>query len=311
VGKLNFYQIINKPDQLKKYENFDVFYKTKQGYCLYKKHDQSFTEARLQLGLHPDELFITFNDRVSIIRNKQHKLNNDIKKSIKVDVDKARESISELITVTLSEPRSEILKEIKNTINIIVKEFLEDPEVVIQLTKVSLHDYSTTLHLTNCMLFCIGYGYYSDFNEFDIKTLGLMGLLHDVGKIEIPDYILQSDRRLSDEEFEIIKQHPIKSKSILSNSNFDKKVILSAYEHHERLDGSGYPKGKKSNEINEWSKIMSIIDIFEALTNWRPYKQAMPTLEALKILKKEVTDSKIDKTYFEKFARSLIGMKKV
>lgn len=305
-GKM--YEIINDPKKLGKYKDFNVYTKRGGVYKLLKPSKLDFDYDMLSVLKDGCQLFILMSDRSRLIQKEQFCLHQDLKKSLNVDIPKSRELIRKLVKVTLSEPRSGSLKSITEAINIIVDEYLKNPEVVIQLTHVCVHDYSTQLHLTNAMLLCLGYARCQKYSKEEMKFLGLMGLLHDVGKVEIPDYLLQAPRQLTAEEFNYIKWHPVAGMKMLKDSHFEEDIQRVALEHHERLDGSGYPSGKKGSELSEASKILSIIDIFEALTTWRPYKVSFSPLEALKIIKRDVDNGKLDKDCFEKFAYSIIGM---
>lgn len=127
--------------------------------------------------------------------------------------------------------------------------------------------------------------------EFDdvkkIEDIGTAATLHDIGKVGIPDSVLNKPGKLTDEEFEQIKSHTIIGHQILENTSSDKlsdDVLEYAKEitlhHHEKFDGSGYPDGLKGDEINIISKLMSIIDVYDALVNDRVYKKAMSYEEA-------------------------------
>src|SRR5438045_9447077 len=98
--------------------------------------------------------------------------------------------------------------------------------------------------------------------------------MHDVGKIHTPDHILQSEHVLSDDEFSVIKQHCIDGEKMLGTARFFETARAIAREHHERWDGKGYPDGKKGEEISLAARIVSIADVFDALTSKRPYKEA-------------------------------------
>ncbi len=113
------------------------------------------------------------------------------------------------------------------------------------------------------------------------------GLLHDVGKISIPTQILNKSDRLSKEEYEIIKTHPEKGFDLLGQSKVFDVIRVAVYCHHERYDGLGYPRGLKGEEIPIPATIISICDVYDALTSDRPYRKAMSHEEAVGIIKKE------------------------
>lgn len=122
-------------------------------------------------------------------------------------------------------------------------------------------------------------------------------LLHDVGKIGVPDYILNKPEKLSDEEFNMIKTHSTKSEELLRTvNNFKNKEARWVRHHHERWDGFGYPDGLKGEEIPLPSRIIAAADIYEALTSARPYREAYNKEEAVKMIKEmagTVLDPKI------------------
>ena len=304
----DMYEISDEPDILNKYIDFDVYFKSDGHWGLYKKKGVAFDEGRVKFGRLPEQLFISLRDRVYLVRDQTKLLNEKLVKELKKDPVKARGRLNEVVAVMLAEPRSEILEDIKDTIGIVVDEYLNSPDVLKNLVKVSIKDYSTQLHLTNVMLFCLGYAHYSGFNEDDLKLFGLIGLLHDVGKVDVPDEILTAPRSLSDDEFEQIKRHTRRGWKMLKECDFNEAVPRSALEHHERLDGSGYPSGKEAKALNAYSRTLSIADVYEALTNWRPYKEPMLPLQALGIIKNEVEAEKLDSIIFKEFASSIVGL---
>lgn len=112
------------------------------------------------------------------------------------------------------------------------------------------------------------------------ERVRLAGLFHDIGKIAVPDEILLSNRALTESEFEIIKEHPRKSFDILSAVDHYKDIAHIVLEHHERIDGRGYPNGLKGEEISEEARIVSIADAFDAMLSIRTYNEAITFEEA-------------------------------
>ncbi len=300
-------------DSISDYSDCNIYIKNNlgSGYVLANSKLEGIYTKKINSGANPGEYYVSLDDKIRIIQKKQQQLNSELKKSISVDVQKARTVLDKIVEVTLSEPRTGILQNIKGTVNLIVNEYHSNPKVIEHLTQISLHDYATHLHLTNVMLFCIGYAKSCKMNDNMIKSYGLMGLMHDIGKTSIPDYILQAPRRLTFDEMEIIKQHPINSYNHLKDCGFDEMIQVTALEHHERIDGTGYPYGKKSNSLCNESKILAIIDCFEALTTWRPYKTPMSPLEALKLIQMDVREQKYDLEVFKNFAQSIVGIKTI
>jgi len=108
-----------------------------------------------------------------------------------------------------------------------------------------------------------------------ITGLRLAGLIHDIGKVRIPVEILVSTRHLSAAEFEIIKAHPTTGYEVLSGIDFPWAVAETVYQHHERLDGSGYPRGLAGEEIMVESRILGVADVVEAIASDRPYRKTL------------------------------------
>jgi putative nucleotidyltransferase with HDIG domain len=138
--------------------------------------------------------------------------------------------------------------------------------------------------------------------KIDMQQLQYAAIFHDIGKIGIMDTILNKPGKLAPEEFEFIKEHPSKGVHILENVTFLKKATEIIGAHHEYLDGSGYPKGLVAEEIPYESKIITVVDIFDAVTTDRPYRPAMSHQEAIEILKSE-SGKKLDPYLVEKFIK--------
>ena len=122
-------------------------------------------------------------------------------------------------------------------------------------------------------------------NKHIIEELATGALLHDIGKIKVDDTVLNKQGKLSDKEFEQMKQHAQFSFDIVSEAGLSKISCEIAGSHHERLDGSGYPNGLSHSEISQFVRMASIVDVFDALTAERVYKKALPPIQAFKILR--------------------------
>ena len=115
------------------------------------------------------------------------------------------------------------------------------------------------------------YGY----GEKKINDVYMMGLLHDVGKIGVPDDVINKPAKLTDEEYEIIKQHPVMAATILENIREMPQLIVGAKWHHERFDGKGYPDGLKGEDIPEEARIIAVADAYDAMSSRRSYREAL------------------------------------
>ncbi len=149
------------------------------------------------------------------------------------------------------------------------------------------YDDLTYTHSVNVALMCHIMGRWLGLSQEDIQVLSLCGLLHDVGKTQIPQEIITKPGKLTKEEFDVIKLHPIKSYTILEKQDVDERIKAAAYMHHERCDGTGYPRGLKGEQIHEFAKIITIIDVYDAMTADRVYRKGMCPFRVIEVLMDE------------------------
>lgn len=119
------------------------------------------------------------------------------------------------------------------------------------------------------------------FSREELENLAMAGMLHDIGKIAVPDYILRKNGRLTKEEFDIMKTHPSAGVAILKDIKQLKPVIPGIEQHHERIDGKGYPNGLRGNEISLQARIIGVADAYDAMTSDRPYRKGLDDSIAL------------------------------
>jgi HD-GYP domain-containing protein (c-di-GMP phosphodiesterase class II) len=115
-----------------------------------------------------------------------------------------------------------------------------------------------------------------------IDGIGMAGLIHDLGKISIPAEILGQPRQLNDLEYSIVKTHPEIGYQILKDIDFYRPIALIVYQHHERMNGTGYPQGIKGEDILPEARILGVADVVEAICRYRPYRPASGIDKALK-----------------------------
>lgn len=120
------------------------------------------------------------------------------------------------------------------------------------------------------------------YSESEQDDIYLMGLLHDIGKIGVPDAVINKPGRLTDEEYELIKKHPVIGANILSNIKEKPELAIGAKWHHERYGGNGYPDGIKGEEIPEQARIIAVADAYDAMTSSRSYRDPMPQERVIK-----------------------------
>jgi HD-GYP domain-containing protein (c-di-GMP phosphodiesterase class II) len=136
--------------------------------------------------------------------------------------------------------------------------------------------------------------------ESSMYDLEMGALLHDIGKIGVPDQILNKPGRLTSEEFEFVKRHPEFGWTVIRKLPGLEQTSLYVLHHHENFDGSGYPAGLKGSEIPVGSRIISVIDAFDAMVSSRPYRKGLPLAEALRRLN-EASGTQFDPAVIRSF----------
>ncbi|OGQ22559.1 MAG: hypothetical protein A3I05_04370 [Deltaproteobacteria bacterium RIFCSPLOWO2_02_FULL_44_10] len=152
---------------------------------------------------------------------------------------------------------------------------------------VEAKDGTTGDHCDRLIRLVTSFGNYIGLIPSDIRTLVRASVVHDVGKIGVPDSILLKPGKLTDEEWKVMKLHPLIGEEICRPLRSFKDVLRIIRHHHEKWNGSGYPDGLKTEEIPYLARIFQIIDAYDAMTTVRPYKKAYSTEEALALLREE------------------------
>ncbi len=164
-------------------------------------------------------------------------------------------------------------------------EVIRNPDALIWLTYLKSRDEYTATHCMNVCILALTFGRCLGLEEVALHQLGLGALLHDLGKMQVPDEILNKPGRLTDEEFAIIKRHPGLGFAMLrDDKNIDKVSLHIVLHHHERLDGRGYPRGLGEDKIPLLTRISSIVDVYDAITSDRCYHDGIAPAQALENL---------------------------
>lgn len=193
------------------------------------------------------------------------------------------------------------IKEVKATVSECVRSILRNPDAMLWMAKLRTKDSYTSEHSLNVGLLAIAFGRHLGASEEDLNKLGLAGMLHDVGKMQTPTDILLKESKLNDDEFNLMKMHAQHGRDILlSHQNIYHGTIDVAYGHHENLDGSGYPRGIKSGGITDFTRIVALCDVYDAITSDRVYKKGASSLNALKIIQDQ-TGKKFDVKLAQEF----------
>ena len=196
----------------------------------------------------------------------------------------------------ISNGRDINLEKVNMVSDSILLDFKENRNVFDCIHQIRTADEYTYNHCVNVSLISLLIGKWMDLDDNRLRVLVKAGLLHDVGKSQIPDEILNKPGKLTDEEFSIVKKHSKLGFDILSTTHIDENISNAALMHHEREDGTGYILGLKSVRIHEYAKIVAVADIFDAMTSNRVYKKKKSPFAAFDFFKNEafsILDQKI------------------
>ena len=171
-----------------------------------------------------------------------------------------------------------IAKKVINSITV-------NPDALVTLTSLRSYDEYTFTHCINVAILAVAFGKYLGLSKEKLLLLGVGSLFHDIGKSRIPDRILNKPGKLTEGEFEIIKRHPQEGYDITkSMHSLPHDIVTIILEHHEKYNGRGYPRGLYHGDINQLANIVSVVDVYDALTSDRVYKEAMQPNDALSIV---------------------------
>lgn len=199
-------------------------------------------------------------------------------------------------------------KKISRLYSLLKKDYDEEVDnvqnILVSLANmIEAKDQYTDDHTRRVAILCRGVGERLNLDETRLRNLEMAGVIHDIGKVGISESILNKPGKLTEEEFEKMKEHPVIGYNICLPLNILKKCLDPIRHHHEKLDGSGYPDGLKGDEISVESRIVAVTDMFDALYSDRPYRKKMELSKVKEILigdaKKGLIDGKILKILFD------------
>lgn len=201
-------------------------------------------------------------------------------------------------------------REIKNVLDEIIDQLLDNKNLIINLSDIRTFDSYTFAHSVNVAVMAITTAISFQYPRSKLYEIGLGALLHDLGKVKIPDTILNKDGKLTPEEYTEIKKHPLLGYEMIKSQSFINPVSAQiVLQHHERNNGEGYPNGLTGEQIHLFSKICSVVDVYDALVSDRPYRKALPAHSALELLQSEIElfDINVLQKFFQHVAAYPIG----
>lgn len=161
-------------------------------------------------------------------------------------------------------------------------------------------------HCRRLSIMAVLLGASAGLEEYQLLSLERAGFLHDIGKACIPGAILEKSQPLTPREMEIVREHPVLGEKLCSPVAALQPVVSIVRGHHERGDGSGYPDGLKMNQIPRMTQLFSIVDVYDSLRTWRPYRPPLNQRQALQLMQTEVERGYWNSELFELFANQVV-----
>ncbi|MCW9028267.1 MAG: HD-GYP domain-containing protein [Kangiella sp.] len=197
-----------------------------------------------------------------------YQLMSDVQRDSKIDIEGSKELVSHT-----------------------VDSILRNETAMFWLSKIKHQDEYTSEHCVRVGILAIAFGKYLQLSRENLEALGMCGMLHDVGKMKVPQDILNKPASLSPEEFAEVKKHTLLGYEFLKNhGGIDEQICAVARNHHERMNGDGYPRNVESQLLSLYDRIIAIVDSYDAMTSDRCYHKGIPASQALSVLYKEQTN---------------------
>jgi len=290
-------------------ENFDIFFKTSDGtmvlYCAQGKVVNQ--EVREKIHEHSIEtLYVRKREKkdydlyierfiASFLRDP------DIDTPVKARA--AYDSIKTVAEDLFENPKADIIRRYKKMIYELMDFILADNSAFLHLIGLTSFDFTTYDHCINVGILGIGLTkvLLNDSPDHNLAEIAAGFFLHDIGKITIPVTVLNKKSTLLPGDWKLIKSHPEEGCAILESCGMlTEEAEIIVMQHHERHDGTGYPRGLRGDQIHLYAKICAIADVFDALTSYRPFRAEFTTFEALKIMKLQM-QKEFDPDFFAHF----------
>ncbi len=232
--------------------------------------------------------------------------------SVQEEVEQARKILSrakESVTLMFHEARmgkALQLDEVETLVDDIIQSIARNPEAFLSLSRLKTQDNYTYMHSVAVCALMIALGKQLDLEQALLKDLGMAGLLHDVGKVMIPEQVLNKPSSLTDAEFDVIKTHPQRGWEILKGAEgFINDIALDVcLHHHERVDGTGYPDKLSGNTLSLYARMGAVCDVYDAITSIRCYKSSWEPAVAIRKMT-EWKEGHFDSEVFYAFVKTI------
>ena len=317
-----FKEIRKGEKHLEAYTFLDL-YTTNDGesFHLYKKAGMRVGEIREAQDRLPSSLYIKRDDAIREVRMLQQEMNSELDRLMgqeSAPVESTRELIADAIEVAADglkelsqlnekdpEKTAEILGGVRNITESVVAKCFDDRIFLENMLTVARKDFSTFQHSIQVAMYAMVYSTHRGTVFRELEPLVLAAMMHDIGVVFLPEKTVKSTSKFSKDDYEQMQRHPKLGHDVLRNAFDDQRIARVSLEHHERLDGSGYPIGH--NQMHEWSQLIGIIEVFDGMVGWRSHRAAPGPIEAIKVLVQMGNNGEVSKPLVDAFCTSLVG----
>ena len=244
------------------------------------------SELMEELYIHEEDLMLYFEHATNSLRD--YVVNSDASPEKKMEkvYDLSRDVTHQFFEANSS---PEILRGSDQVVDLMEKCLSDNKLGFHGLSRIMEKDYYTYTHSINVGLYCMSFALKIGMPADEVRVLGLGGMLHDVGKSKLPQEIINKKGALTEEEFQVIKNHTASGMEVISGLGcYGDNVIQMVGQHHEKYNGEGYHQGLAGEDIALFARICKLTDVYDALTTRRSYKKSLKTLEALTIMKSQM-----------------------
>ncbi len=318
----DFKEIKKGEKHLEAYTFLDL-YTTSDGesFQLYKKAGMRIEGIREAQDRLPSSLYIKRDDAIREVRMLQQEMNNELDRLmgqesppvestrvlIEDAIEVAADGLKELFQLNEKAPEktAEVLGGIKNITESVVSKCFDDRIFLENMLTVARTDFNTFQHSIQVAMYAMVYSMHQGIVFRELQPLVLAAMMHDIGVVFLPEKTVQSTSKFSKDDYEQMQRHPKLGHEVLRDAFDDPRIARVSLEHHERLDGSGYPIGH--NVLHEWSQLVGMIEVFDGMVGWRSYRAAPGPIEAIKVLVKMANNGEVSKPLVDAFCTSLVG----
>ncbi len=296
---------------------FKVFLKQGNSFVLYSSEDEKFTERHKQQLYETGiaEVYIQATEKNIYKRYVEDNL-GDFLQDERVPVNERASVLYNTSVAVLEKTYNEklpgsISSEHLDRLSQLIRnsiEFMCRKDSLKSIGEFISHDYHTYTHCVHVFMYGVSLLKYLGFNKEDLFEIGLGAMLHDIGKTRIPKDILAKPGKLTSTERVTINQHPVQGVALCSQLTLRHSALNCILFHHERMDGKGYPSGMQGEEIPIPVRVITLCDVYDALTSNRPYAKAVNPYQALRIMRDDM-EGAFDMELFKGFISMLSGAK--